>query len=116
MEYTVNKGAGKGVEFKGLATVYLFVLAVGLAAVLLSVILLYFIGASPWACVAYGLIAGSVFAYVVFRMNARFGVVFRMNARFGEHGLVKRLARHHRPRRLINRNRVYRMLPERRKA
>ena len=106
MEYTVNKGAGKGVEFKGLATVYLFVLAVGLAAVLLSVILLYFIGASPWACVAYGLIAGSVFAYVVFRMNAR----------FGEHGLIKRLAQHHRPRRLINRNRVYRMLPERRKV
>lgn len=106
MEYTVNKGAGKGVEFKGLATVYLFVLAVGLAAVLLSVILLYFTGASPWACVAYGLIAGSVFAYVVFRMNAR----------FGEHGLIKWLARQRRPRRLINRNRVCRMLPERRKA
>ncbi len=106
MEYTVNKGAGKGVEFKGLSTVYLFVLAVGLAAVLLSVILLYFIGVSPWACVAYGLIAGSVFALAVFRMNAS----------FGEHGLVKRLARHRRPRRLINRNRVCRMLPERRKA
>ena len=36
-------------EFKGLTTMFLFVLAVGLAAVLLSVILLYFIGASPWA-------------------------------------------------------------------
>lgn len=106
MEYTVNKGAGKGVEFKGLTTMYMFVLAVGLATVLLSVILLYFIGASSCACVAYGLIAGSVFAYIVFRMNAR----------FGEHGLVKRLARHRRPRRLINRNRVCRMLPERRKA
>ena len=106
MEYTVNKGAGKGVEFKGLATMYLFVLSVGLAAVLLSVILLYFIGASPWACVAYGLIAGSVFAWAVFRMNAR----------FGEHGLVKRMARHRRPRRLINRNRVCRLLTERREA
>ena len=106
MEYTVNKGAGKGVEFKGLTTMYLFVLAVGLAAVLLSVILLYFIGASPWACVAYVLIAGCVLAWAVFRMNAR----------FGEHGLIKRLARHRRPRRLISRNRVCRMLPERRKA
>lgn len=106
MEYTVNKGAGKGVEFKGLATVYLFVLAVGLAAVLLSVILLYFTGASPWACVAYGLVAGCVLAWAVFRMNAR----------FGEHGLIKWLARQRRPRRLINRNRVCRMLPERRKA
>ena len=104
MEYTVNKGAGEGVEFKGLTTRYLFVLAVGLAAVLLSVILLYFIGASPWACVAYGLIAGSVFAYVVFRMNAR----------FGEHGLIKRLAHWRHPRYLINRKRVRRIVRERR--
>ena len=27
MEYPVNKGAGKGVEFKGLTTMYLFILA-----------------------------------------------------------------------------------------
>ena len=106
MEYTVNKGAGKGVEFKGLTTMYLFVLAVGLAAVLLSVILLFFIGASPWACVINGIIAGCVIAWAVFRMNAR----------FGEHGLIKRLARSRHPRYLINRKRVRCMLPERRKA
>ena len=104
MEYTVNKGAGKGVEIKGLTTMYLFVLVACLAAILLSVILLYFIGASPWACVAYGLIAGSVFAYVVFRMNTR----------FGEHGLIKRLARSRHPRYLISRKRVRRMVQERR--
>jgi hypothetical protein len=54
MEYPVNKGAGKGVEFKGLTTMYLFILAGGLAAVLLTVIVLYLAGVSqgvafPWA-------------------------------------------------------------------
>lgn len=104
MEYTVNKGAGKGVEFKGLTTMFLFVLAVGLAAVLLSVILLYFIGASPWACVIYGIIAGCVIAWAIFRINAR----------FGEHGLIKRLAHSRHPRYLISRKRVRCMVRERR--
>lgn len=105
MEYTVNKGAGKGVEFKGLTTVYLFVLVACLAAVLLSVILLYFIGASPWACVAYGAVAGCLLALAVFRMSAK----------FGEHGLMKRLARSRHPRYLINRKMVHCMVRERRK-
>ena len=46
MEYPINKGAGKGVEFKGLTTMYLFILAGGLAAVLLAVIVLYLAGVS----------------------------------------------------------------------
>lgn len=46
MEYPINKGVGKGVEFKGLTTMYLFILAGGLAAVLLAVIVLYLAGVS----------------------------------------------------------------------
>ena len=51
MEYPVNKGAGKGVEFKGLTTMYLFILAGGLAAVLLTVIVLYLAGVSQGVCI-----------------------------------------------------------------
>ena len=52
MEYPVNKGAGKGVEFKGLTTMYLFILAGGLAAVLLTVIVLYLAGVSQGVCIS----------------------------------------------------------------
>ena len=38
MEYSVNKGAGNPVEFKGLKSQYLFVFAGGLVTVLLAVL------------------------------------------------------------------------------
>ena len=105
MEYPVNKGAGKGVEFKGLTTMYLFILAGGLAAVLLTVIVLYLAGGSQGGCIPLGLGAGLLLAWLVFRMNAR----------YGEHGLMKRLAQKRHPRYLIHRKRVFRLLTKRRK-
>ena len=69
MEYPVNKGAGKGVEFKGLTTMYLFILAGGLAAVLLTVIVLYLAGVSQGVCIPLGLGAGLLLAWLVFRMS-----------------------------------------------
>ena len=82
MEYDVNKGVGKQVEFKGLTAMYLFILAGGLAAVLLAVVVLYLAGAGQWTCILGGIFAGSLLAWGVFRLNAR----------FGEHGLMKMLA------------------------
>ena len=105
MEYPVNKGAGKGVEFKGLTTMYLFILAGGLAAVLLTVIVLYLAGVSQGVCIALGPGAGLLLAWLVFRMNAR----------YGEHGLMKRLAQKRHPRYLIHRKRLFRLLTKRRK-
>ena len=79
MEYDVNKGVGKQVEFKGLTAMYLFILA-------------------------GGIFAGSLLAWGVFRLNAR----------FGEHGLMKMLAEKRHPRYLIRRRKIFRMLnPER---
>ena len=43
MEYTINKGIGKSVEFKGLSSQYLFVFAGGLLAVFVLFVILYMI-------------------------------------------------------------------------
>ena len=104
MEYDVNKGVGKQVEFKGLTAMYLFILAGGLAAVLLAVVVLYLAGAGQWTCILGSIFAGSLLAWGVFRLNAR----------FGEHGLMKMLAEKRHPRYLIRRRKIFRMLnPER---
>lgn len=104
MEYDVNKGVGKQVEFKGLTAMYLFILAGGLTAVLLAVVVLYLAGAGQWGCILGGIFAGSLLAWGVFRLNAR----------FGEHGLMKMLAEKRHPRYLIRRRKIFRMLnPER---
>ena len=58
MEYPINKGVGKRVEFKGLTAGYLFLFAGGLAAVLLSVIVLYLVGVDSLVCILFGLSSG----------------------------------------------------------
>ena len=47
MDYRINKGAGRPIEFKGLKSQYLFIFAGGLVSVLLSVIILYMAGVGP---------------------------------------------------------------------
>ncbi|WP_181215601.1 DUF4133 domain-containing protein [Phocaeicola faecicola] len=106
MEYPMNKGVGKGVEFKGLTTMYLFVFVTGLAAVLLAVIVLYLAGVSQWICILSGLSAGSMLVWLVFRLNAR----------YGEHGLMKMLAEKRHPRYLIRRKRIFRLLTKRKES
>ena len=56
-------------------------------------------------CIPLGLGAGLLLAWLVFRMNAR----------YGEHGLMKRLAQKRHPRYLIHRKRLFRLLTKRRK-
>lgn len=93
-------------EFKGLTTMYLFVLVGGLAAVLLAVIVLYLAGVSQGVCIPFGLVAGLLLVWLVFRLNAK----------YGEHGLMKRLAERRHPRYLIHRKRLFRLLTKRRKT
>lgn len=106
MDYPMNKGVGKGVEFKGLTTMYLFIFVAGLAAVLLMVIVLYLAGTSQWVCIPSGLFSGSLLVWLVFRLNAR----------YGEHGLMKKLAEKRHPRYLIHRKRVFRLLTQRKES
>ena len=105
MEYSVNKGAGNPVEFKGLKSQYLFVFAGGLTVVLLAVVILYLAGVDQWICIPFGIVSGGLLVWVTFRLNAR----------YGEHGLMKLLAGKRHPRYRIHRKRVFRLFTKRKK-
>ena len=79
MEYTINKGIGKSVEFKGLSSQYLFVFAGGLLAVFVLFVILYMIGIDQWVCIGFGVIAASMLVWLTFHLNAK----------YGQHGLMK---------------------------
>ena len=105
MEYGINKGIGKSVEFRGLKAQYLFIFAGGLLAVFVVFVILYMAGVDQWVCIAFGVAAASVLVWLTFRLNAR----------YGEHGLMKLLAEKRHPRYLIHRKRVFRLFTRRRK-
>lgn len=53
MDYRINKGAGRPIEFKGLKSQYLFFFAGGLVSVFLAVVVLYMaVSASWYACLS----------------------------------------------------------------
>ena len=61
--------------------------------------------AEQLTCILGGIFAGSLLAWGVFRLNAR----------FGEHGLMKMLAEKRHPRYLIRRRKIFRVLNSERK-
>lgn len=93
MEYNINKGIGKSVEFKGLKAQYLFIFAGGLLAVFVVFVILYMAGVDQWFCIVFGVIAASALVWLTFNLNAK----------YGEYGLMKLLAKRQHPRFLINR-------------
>ena len=93
MEYMINKGIGKSVEFQGLKSQYLFIFAGGLLAVFIIFVVMFMAGANQWICIGFGVIAASLLVWLTFSLNAK----------YGEHGLMKLLARRQQPRYLINR-------------
>ena len=99
MEYNINKGIGKSVEFKGLKSQYLFIFAGGLLAVFVVFIILYMAGVSQWFCIGFGVIAALMLVWLTFALNAR----------YGESGLMKLMAKKQHPRYLINRK-IFRRL------
>lgn len=100
MEYGINKGIGKSVEFRGLKAQYLFIFAGGLLAVFVVFVILYMAGVDQWVCIAFGVAAASVLVWLTFRLNAR----------YGEHGLMKLFAARRHPRYLLNRKSLRRLL------
>ena len=105
MEYGINKGIGKSVEFRGLKAQYLFIFAGGLLAVFVVFVILYMAGVDQWVCIAFGVAAASVLVWLTFRLNAR----------YGEHGLMKLGAARMRPRYLLHRRKTARMFKQRKK-
>lgn len=100
MDYEIHKGVDKPVEFKGLQSQYLFILCGGLLAVFILFALLYMGGVSQWACIGFGATAAAVLLFLCFRLNAR----------FGRYGLMKLAAARYRPRRIIHRKKIQRLI------
>ncbi|REC61841.1 conjugal transfer protein TraF [Chryseobacterium pennae] len=93
MQYKINKGIGRTVEFKGLKAQYLFIFAGGLLSILLLVMILYMLGLPPYLCLSIGIIAASIIIWKTFALNAK----------FGEHGLMKIAAKRRHPEYIISR-------------
>lgn len=96
MQYTINKGIGCSVEFKGLKAQYLFIFAGGLLAVFILFVILYMIGIEQWVCILFGVVSASLLVWGTFHLNAC----------YGEHGLMKLAAARRHPRYLIHRKSV----------
>lgn len=105
MEYNINKGIGKSVEFKGLKAQYLFIFGAGLLAVFIVFVIMYMAGVSQMICIAFGIIAASSLVYMTFRLNEK----------YGEFGLMKMMAVKQHPRYLINRKSAHRLFHQKRK-
>jgi hypothetical protein len=100
MNYNINKGIGRTVEFKGLKAQYLFIFAGGLLGTLILVMILYMAGVNSYICLLLGTGGASLIVWQTFSLNKQ----------YGEHGLMKIGARKKHPRYIICRKLVYRYL------
>lgn len=99
MNFEINKGIGRNVEFKGLESQYLFVFATGLLAVFVVFVILYMAGVNQWVCIGFGVAAATLLVWLTFRLNAQYGT----------HGLMKAAARKRHPRYVLNRLKIPRL-------
>lgn len=91
-KYSINRGIGKSVEFKGLKAQYLFVFCGGLLAVFVVFVILYMMNVGQWICIGFGSITASVLIWGTFALNRR----------YGEYGLMKVFAKRQHPHYIIN--------------
>ena len=82
MEYEINKGINRPIEFKGLKAQYIGYLAIGLVALLIGFAFLYIIGISLYLCLP--IIGGAGFIL--------FTKVFGLSRKYGQYGLLKEIA------------------------
>lgn len=99
-EFTVNRGIGKSVEFKGLKSQYLFLFAGGLLALFIVFVIMYMVGIHEWICIGFGFVSASVLVWQTFALNAK----------YGEYGFMKLQAIANHPKYIINRKRYDRLL------
>ena len=94
--YSINKGIGRTVEFRGLKAQYLFIFAGGLLGMLILVMILYMAGTSSYICLFLGAGGASLIVWQTFSLNRK----------YGEHGLMKMGAQKRHPRYIICRKPV----------
>lgn len=100
MDYNINKGIGRTVEFKGLKAQYLFIFAGGLLGVLILLMVLYMAGVNTYICLFTGASGASLIVWKTFSLNQK----------YGEHGLMKAGAGKRHPKYIICRKAVHRCL------
>lgn len=100
MNYNINKGIGRTVEFKGLKAQYLFIFAGGLLGTLILVMIMYMAGVNSYICLLLGAVGALLIVWQTFSLNKK----------YGEHGLMKIGARKRHPRYIICRKAVHRYL------
>ena len=99
MNFEMNRGIGRNVEFKGLESQYLFVFAAGLLAVFVVFVILYMAGVNQWVCIGFGVVSATLLVWLTFRLNAKYGA----------HGLMKIAARKQHPKYVLNRLKIPRL-------
>ncbi|NCC08911.1 MAG: DUF4133 domain-containing protein [Bacteroidia bacterium] len=104
-EYSINKGIGRSVEFKGLKSQYLFIFAGGLLGLFILFVIMFMTGINQWICIGFGVTAASLLMWQTFALNAK----------YGEHGLMKLSATKSHPRFIINRKRINGLFKNKRK-
>ena len=104
-EFSINKGIGRTVEYKGLRAQYLFIFAGGLIVDFIVFVIMYMCGLPQWFCIGFGAVRASVLVWYTFRLNGK----------YGQYGLMKLTSVKYRPRYIINRLRLNRLIKGRRK-
>lgn len=100
MNYNINKGIGRTVEFKGLKAQYLFIFAGGLLGMIILVMIMYMIGVNSFVCIVLGTGSASLIVWQTFSLNRK----------YGEHGLMKIAANKRHPKYIICRKPIHRYL------
>lgn len=100
MEFEINKGIGRTVEFKGLKAQYLYFFSGALLVTFLIVVILLFAQTPILFVVAVILLLGGGSVWFSFKVNKK----------YGQYGLMKLLASKRRPSYLYNNKRVYERL------
>lgn len=100
MEFSINKGIGRTVEYKGLKAQYLFIFAGGLIVDFVVFVIMYMCGVPQWFCIGFGVTATSILVWLTFHLNAK----------YGQYGLMKLTAVKYHPRYIINRLRLNRLI------
>jgi hypothetical protein len=101
-EYSIYKGAGKTIEFKGLKSQYLIGFFIGVFVLFILFVILRVTGAP----IAINLVViGGLAAALVW-------YVFTYNKKYGRYGLMKRSARNRQPRFILRRKSCYLVLKQ----
>lgn len=100
ISYPINKGVGKQVEFRGLSAQYLIIFALGLLGSFILTVVLHIAGFGYWVSILSGIFSASGVVFLTFSLNRT----------YGPYGLMKRSAARRRPRRIIHRKGIRRIL------